>query len=271
LKDILQEAMMIRLTAVCLVLCSGMEAFAQCPAPRYRTGITPVNSDAELIMSISIPLRDFAPNRLVCLATSLKERYRGRKSVIVSIFSSYEAASHSLGVLPPEAGKFARQMLARMHGRYVFSAERHVEYLELMPTLDWERTRIDLPVVAAPHCRVEIAQRCLIESHGIDYPWEAVKLRASGSVALTATFARDGKVSRVRLVKAQSVPEGAAGPLADAAVQNLSSWRLEPGPRAETVRITYSYVIDRSLPWNILTEVRWIPPDEIAIRGNPRE
>jgi len=268
---------MVRLTVLSLVLCSGIGAFAQCPAPRYRTGFTLVDSRAELITSISILPRDFTPSRLVCLATSLKERYRDRTSILVSIFSSHKAASTSLGTLMPVYGREDVSMLAQMHGRYVFSAERHEDYVELMPVLTWEwhmdkgpfDTRIDLPVVAAPRCRVEIQERCLIASNGIDYPYEALKRGASGTVTLTGSVTRGGKVSDVRVMKAESVPEGERDLLANAAVQDLSSWRLEPGRRESAIQITYSYVIDKSLPWNVQTRPRWVPPNEIVISGRP--
>ena len=64
------------LVAFCLVVCSHPGAFAQCRAPHYHAAYALVDSSSEFIGSISIPLRDFAPARLVCLAASLKERYR---------------------------------------------------------------------------------------------------------------------------------------------------------------------------------------------------
>jgi len=270
---------MMRLAAVCLVLCSGIGAFAQCPTPRYRTGATLADSKAELIMSISIPLREFAPSRLVCLATSLKERYRDRPSIIVSIFSSPEAASNSIGVLLQEETTAEVRMLAQMHGRYVFSSERHEDYLELIPVLTWQSnmwngpydTRIDLPIAATPRCRVEILQRCLIASDGIDYPYEALKRGASGTVTLAGTVTRSGKISHVRVVKTESAPEGEASLLANAAARDLSSWRLEPGRRHGVIQITYLYAIDKSLPKRGHTDVRWVLPNEVAIRGNPPE
>jgi TonB family protein len=236
-----------------------------------------VDSKTELIMSISIPLRDFTPSSLVCLATSLKERYRDRTSILVSVFSSHEAASISIGALPPEHDRADVNMLAQMHGRYVFSAERHEDYVELMPVLTWEwhmdkgpfDTRIDLPVVAAPRCRVEIQERCLIASSGIDYPYEALKRGASGTVTLTGNVTRGGKVSDVLVMKAESVPEGERDLLANAAVRNLLSWRLAPGHSQGAIQITYSYVIDRGLPWNVQTQPRWVSPNEVVVKGRP--
>jgi TonB family protein len=229
-----------------------------------------------LFTDISIPLQDFAPSRLVCLATSFKERYQGRSSITVNVFSSHKAASRS--ILLQEYTKEDLEMFAQMHARYVFDADRHEEYIEILPegvTPSLEAgpysTRIDLPVAAAPHCRLEIDSRCLIALQYVAYPHEALRRRTSGTVTLTGTISRGGKVNHVRVVKEQSVPEGDEHLLANSAVQDLSHWRVEPGPRKYAIEIAFSYVIDSSLPRKGQTEVQWALPNEVAIRGNPRE
>jgi len=52
-------------------------------------------------------------------------------------------------------------------------------------------------------------------------------------------------------------------------VQNLSSWRLEPGSRRAEIKITYSYVIDKSLGYKGATKVDWDLPNEVTIRWRP--
>lgn len=63
----------------------------------------------------------------------------------------------------------------------------------------------------------------------------------------------------VLLVKAESIP-------ASAAMQNLSSWRLETGPRDESIQITYSYAIGKSLRRMDGMQVQWALPNSVSIR-----
>jgi len=261
------------LVAFCLVVCSHPGAFAQCRAPHYHAAYALVDSSSEFIGSISIPLRDFAPARLVCLAASLKERYRGRNSIVVNVFSSGKAASINLTVRDYNKGEL--EAYAQMHGQYVLDTAKHEEYVSVKPegiapmfTDRPSDTKINLPVAAAPHCRLEIDNRCLIASQEVAYPYE-LKGEPSGHVTLTGTVTRSGKVSHVRVAKAESVPEEAKDVLTNAAVQNLSSWRLEPGSRQAAIKITYSYVIDKSLGYKGASKVDWALPNEVTIRWRP--
>lgn len=244
---------------------------AQCHPPHYRQGPTLADSDSQLIMNIDIPYEDFRPESLVCLATNLRERSQGRGTVMVSIFSSHKAAFSTTGfLLGQEDTKEEYAALAHLHARYVFFAERHEEYIEIMPagvTSEHSQqpyeTRIDLPVTTKPHCRLEIYSRCLIGLQEFPYPAAFVKSMHSGSVTLAATITRAGKVNHIRVMKAGSIPPSAA-------IQNLSSWRLEPGPREETIQITYSYAVDNSLRQIDGMQVEWALPHAVSIRF-PRE
>ena len=55
--------------------------------------------------------------------------------------------------------------------------------------------------------------------------------------------------------------------LVRAAVENLKSWWLEPARHQDTFRITYSYVIDRSLRPDQF-DVQFDLPRQITIRAN---
>lgn len=265
------------LITLCLTLCSVPGARSQCSAPRYQVGVVLADSPSELIANISIPLRDFSPGRLVCLASSLRDLYRSRDSIIVSIFSSHKAASRSVGMLLGETTGADVQMLQTLHARYVFSRGRHEEYVELLPALALEShmshgpfdTRIDLPTAAAPHCHVEIANRCLIASEDTAHRFDVLRPRASGRMTLAGTITRSGRIKGIRVVNADFHSGADGSQLASAAVQNLSSWRMESGPRQDSIRITYSYVLDTSLPVIHPIQIRWISPNEVQIRGRP--
>ncbi len=243
---------------------------AQCRSPQYRIGPALVDSESELIMNIDISYQDFAPASLVCLATHLREQSRGRGSIIVSIFSSHKAAFGTIGLLSgQEDTKEEYAALAQLHARYVFSAERREEYVEIMPagvtstrSQQPYTTRIDLPVATQLHCQLEIYSRCLIALQQFPYPAELLKGKPSGSVTLTGTITRTGKVDHIRVVKAESIaPSGV--------IQNLSSWHLEPGPRDEPIQITYSYAIDNSLRHTDGMQVQWALPNAVTIRIPP--
>jgi hypothetical protein len=232
------------------------------------------DSGSEFFGNISVPLRDIAPRRLVCLAASLKERYRGRNKVTVNIYSSRKAASVGLGTRDPNSGTL--EAYAQMHGEYVLDTQRHEEYIEVKPegiapgyTDRPSDTRINLPVAAAPHCRLEIDNRCLIASKVVDYSYGGVKGEPSGHVTLTATITRGGKIRHVRAARAEGVPVEDKDLFVSSCVQNLSSWRLEPGSRRAEIKITYSYVIDKSLGYKGATKVDWDLPNEVTIRWRP--
>jgi hypothetical protein len=244
--------------------------YGQCHPPSFRIGPTLAESASELIMNIDIPYQDFAPSSLLCLATSLRERSNGRSTIIVSIFSSHKASFGTVGFLSGQEDPLeAYAALTHLHARYNFFAETHEEYIEILPagvisthSKQPYETRIDLPVETTPHCKLEIDGRCLIALQQFPYPADLLKWQPSGSVTLAATITRAGKVDHIRVVKAESIS-------ASAAVQNLTSWRLEPGPRDESIQITYSYAIDNSLRRMDGMQVQWALPNAVSIRIPP--
>jgi TonB family protein len=244
--------------------------FAQCRPPHYREGAMLADSNSVLVQSISIPLVDFTPRKLVCLATSLKERYRDYHYITINIFSSHEA-SRTL-IYGQESNRETMETLSQMHAEYSFDVDKHEDYVEIMPTGAFPgssfprpgpfSTKIDLPASFPPHCQLEIDNRCLIALESPSYPDQAQKRKASGTVALAARITRTGKVDRIRVVRAESISESAA-------IQNLASWRLEPGPRDEPLRITYSYAIDNSLRHTDGMQIQWALPNAVSITIPP--
>jgi hypothetical protein len=172
------------LLALCFVLSSDTAAQSpQCRPPQHRIGPVLADSSSELIMNISMLPQEFSASRLVCLATALRASYRGRSSVIVSIFDSPEAASYSWGFLTDlEDTKEAMDAFAHLHARYVFSAGRNEDYVETIPMHDpYSRkeikeynTRINLPSVDIPPCDLQINGRCLLTLNNVAYPYKAL-------------------------------------------------------------------------------------------------
>jgi hypothetical protein len=264
------------LAALCSSLWWVAAADARCQPPQYRAGATFVDTATDLATNISISPQGFTPGRLVCLATSLKDRYRGRTNILVNIFNSPKLTRRSLFV--QEYTKEDLKMFSQVHARFVFDADKHEEYIEIMPLgvtpslrTGPYSTRIDLPAAGAPHCRLEINSRCLLALENVIYPDEALRRKTSGSVTLTATITIAGRVKHVRVAKTDVHPDAADVLLANAAVRNFSSWRLERGPIQEATRITYSYAIDDALPNRGQTQIQWDLPREVRIRRSPQE
>src|SRR5206468_65907 len=106
------------------------------------------------------------------------------------------------------------------------------EYMAILP-YGWrtdvsDSTKIDLPLVGAPHCRFEMKGRCLFALNHPEYPYQALKMQASGTVTLAATITRAGKTASVRIEGTSLTPGASERLLIDAAIRNLSSWQLEP-------------------------------------------
>jgi len=278
------------LLACCATLATATGATAQCRTPHYREGMVWEDSESTVLMAVSIPLREFAPARLACLAGALKHRYPGRESITVLIFSSLDAArNYHIGqpdMAPPKTEKQARLMRLRssefqesqLHGVYSYDARKHEEYVDLGPfghageSHGSYDTRINLPATEIPPCRMEIDNRCVLALDQIHYPPDALTSRLSGALTLAGTIARSGKITNVSVVGPNGEPVAQEGVLANEAIQNLKSWTFEPGPRQDAIRITYSFVIDPSLPippsYRNNEDVRFALPDQVVIRGN---
>jgi len=263
--------------AVCLVLCSSSGAFAQCRPPRYRLGSVYLDSSSDWVASISMRPQDFAPGKLVCLASTFKGQYSDRGRIMVNIFSSSQAAQGPILMQEYTGEDMAR--FAQMHAQYVFDADRREDYVEILPAgsdipsplpgVGPYGTRIDLPAGAAIHCRLELGSRCLIALDDVTYPPEALKRRVGGKVTLAAAVTRGGCIRHIQVVKTEATPRDGENLLANAAVRNLSTWRAEPGSRQEALQITYSYVIDDSLPESGLPRVQWALPTDVMVTDRP--
>jgi hypothetical protein len=212
------------------------------------------------------------PDRLVCLAKALKYKYRDRGSISVYIFSSYGAAKRYfpfpavVDFSSVEPLKWARQM----HASYFYDVSKGEEYLEVMPLGASQGgiydTRIDLPVVSKPQCRLELNHRCLVALDEITYPTRAVEAKISGLVTLTGTIARDGLMRDIQLVESNVNPGSGREQLVNEALHNLASWQFASGGHRDTVRITYRYILDPSLTFpGPAVEVAL--PDQVVIRA----
>jgi hypothetical protein len=217
-----------------------------CGPPHYKTGRVLEDSKAAVAMYISIPVADFAPQRLVCLAEALKRRYPNR-ALVFQIFDDHSAAKR----LPVPRELFIEdvpwinRLTAHRHAEYYFDPARHEDWLLLLPDpLKYQsrfNTRIDLPISGPPNCKLGLNGRCLLVLPYVDEPWGDIAHRFSGAVTLAGTIARDGRIRSLRVASARVNPSEFQRVLTLAAVRNLESWRFEPSKQEDALQATYSY------------------------------
>ena len=271
--------------AGCFAFFVANSAAAQCVPPPFQKGQVWQESDSRISMTISVRMADLSPRRVVCLAEALKKQNKTRKDVTVLVFTSIDAAQNYEGDValgdpePFPNGKSSGTLdtltwAKQLHIVYSYNHDKREEYIRIKPLgfsneLE-EDTKIDLPAIATPHCRLEIAKRCLLALDTIVYARDAYPLKISGDVTLTGIVTRDGQIASIKVANTSGVPSERIDLFAREAIGNLKSWRLERAPREDAVRITYSYVIDGSLPQRGQTEVKFRLPERVTIRVRPR-
>jgi len=165
-----------------------------------------------------------------------------------------------------------RKWASELHVTYFFNAKEHDESFYISPlgyrdspSFD---TTIDLPLGAeSPHCSLELHGRCIFDAGAIVYPEEALKAKVSGSVTLEGKVMPSGELRAVHVVQSDVQPREKRGVLTNAAVQNLSSWRVDTAPKEFLIRITYSYEIGNSSNVGTQADVQFKLPGQIIVRG----
>ena len=105
----------------------------------------------------------------------------------------------------------------------------------------------------------------LSDVHGTDN----LACRIDEKVTVVGRVHEDGSVTDVHTLDGDRTAMEAPPQLVAASVDNLKTWWLEPAPRKDDVQITYSYVIDSSLPPGAPIQVSFDLPNKITMRGNP--
>ena len=242
-----------------------MPCAAQRDMPSFYTG-----QDYGASLYISIKPQDFTLERLVHLAQALRLRRPEQKNFGVFFFSSDEAASY---FQPPVEGLRGTPLMARQfHAYYSFEEAKHEESLSIMPLGYYHsllETKMDVPLVGKPHCRLEIQSRCLISAlNTMAYPSRAISARASGRIVLAGMIERDGGVAGIHIDEVDVRPDKWKSRLASAAMGDLRTWHFDAGSRTDNFRITYSYFINPLLPKGGTSE-EWIDPNEVRVGANP--
>jgi hypothetical protein len=261
-----RTAVWLLLTAI--VLLRADRAQGGCDAPGYRIGRVLADNASGVDLTISLQLQDFAPRRLVCLAGALKKRYPGR-NVSAAIFSSHEAAVGWTPSTEWTPSLFAYQL--KLHGFYSYNKEKSDEYLSIAPDASSQEadspfdTLIVLPLRGAPVCKLAVSGRCLLEFRHIAYPSVEGRADSEGSVTLAGQIRRDGIVSDVAVVDAKVDAPERRSALVASAMENLGTWRFEPGKQRDDLRLTYEF--GRADPTKTLhgTVMEFRLPDEVRV------
>jgi hypothetical protein len=238
----------------------------------YRDGYALQDTPSSIWINVSLDIGDFAPERIICLASALRKRYADRKQITVVMFSSYEAAKKFRTPYNPDSLKPGPNWSLENHGLYSNDADKREESVTIMPLGQSRQfsTRIDLPASSAPECVLQLAKRCLLAADRAEYPWAVLKSHDSGSVALEAVVERDGRVTQVRAVGQGADLSAARRGLIDAANRNLRSWRFETGRQPESIQIAFAYTIAKDeTPGK--TSVQYDLPRSVQIRATPPE
>jgi len=255
--------------AMFVPLVATASALGQCSPPKYEIGKILGDGTDGIVMHISVGVTDFAPQRLVCLASALKRRYGDRKSILCEIFSDRSVAKQYvlLTSLDDPAVMFKRTTF--MHATYSYGPD-HGERLRINPDPlqagpgSSTETIINLPVAGTPQCRVQLNGRCLLVLPTI-WPFRGGSDESgeSGSVTLGGKVAPNGRIRDIRVLESHLSRGEDEDFLRSAALQNLKAWRFETGAHPEAFRVTYQYRLTPPHPGerSYHAEVRLEQPD----------
>jgi len=243
-----------------------------CRPPSYQIVKTRWDQDSSegVAKRIVIALRDFAPERLLCLVQSLERRYNRPKYVSIEIFSSVKDARTCFPDIPLGDAVFT---CPQRHAEYEFNAISNQRFIHLLPmgspTWGGEDTLVNLPATTLRPCRLELDHRCVLEVKNLDYPDDMLDARVSGSVTVIGTISRQGNATTIEVLDADArdvrnrrVP---ADVLARAVTENVGTWQFEALTRETTFRITFDFEMND----NAIASVEFRLPSRIIVRGDP--
>ena len=275
----------IRRLAVCICLAAAtVAARAQCPTPPIRVHRDFINRTGQGSRSIALPPDMFTISNLLCLTNQFQRDYPDWRDVTVLFFSSDEAAesfdasgmSDEREVIDPATGRWLESVnigrfRKELRALYVVDADERIRRLEITPlglhTPENYGTTIALPAKQV-HCRWELAKRCVLALSPLTFPDEATLGNGSGSVTLTGRVRRDGTITDLHVAQVTGESNGTKRSLIAATLDNLSTWWLEPRPHENAFRVTYQYIVDRSIPAKEPLVI-FEPPARVVTRANP--
>ena len=119
--------------AVSKALCAQECVTATCGVPAYQVGHIWEDTPSSIMVNISIRKADFAPDRLICLAGLLKEKYANRKYVHVLMFSSRRAAKRCITPFGGDSAVPRVNWWRQKHADYIFDADAGENVIYIQP------------------------------------------------------------------------------------------------------------------------------------------
>ena len=242
-----------------------------CRPPRYQVVKTQWDQDSQegVAKRIVIALRDFAPERLLCLVQSLERRYKRPEYVSVEIFSSVKDARSCFPDIPYMD---AVSTCPQRHAEYHFNARTNQRSVYLLPmgSPSGEGTLVNLPTTTLRPCRLELDHRCILELNDLKYPDETLAALVSGAVTVTGTIGHQGRAMAIQVVKAEAHDvrgQKRADVLIRTVIENLGTWRLEELPRESAFLITFEFEVAELSQLDLEFQL----PNRIIVRGKPSQ
>jgi hypothetical protein len=263
------------LCAVIFALFEATCVFGACAAPHYRIERTLADNASGALIHVSIRLEDFVPEKLICLARALREKYPGR-DLMARVFSSRDAA---LGYTSSTETPGHVQYESKLHAVYFYQQHPHKDYVVILPDgndrgVDDFDTLVELPAKGVPTCKLAVNGRCLLEFQHIYYPdsedrkyypGSEDRKEIAGRVNISGSIRRDGVVSDLVVVDAKVDPPQRQSVLVDSAMHNLSTWRFQPAKHQDGIRITYDFAVTNSPLVGYEHDVEFQLPKEVRI------
>jgi hypothetical protein len=244
-----------------------------CQVPPYRVVRTRWDQDSAKGVSraIVIALPDFAPERLHCLVKSLEARYQRPDYVWIRIFSDAQAARSCWPDVPMvEGGRHCPQQ----HAEYQFNGRTHQRYVELLPLGSvhvGQETLVDLPAARLRPCRLEIANRCMLEMNWPDHPDDTIAALISATIVVTGRIDKQGRPVAIQIKTADARDarsnKVSADRLVRAALEHVKSWRVEEAAQETPFNITFDFGVTDDLS-ELSLDLRQFPR-RITLRDQP--
>jgi len=254
-----------------LVLIMAVSVRGACVAPHYRVAQELKNDKSGAVVDISIRLEDFAPERVVCLADAIRDKYPDR-DIHAAIFSNYDAARN---FTPGDQELTPLQLYSKskLHGSYHYNRKNGENFVFLTPDADSGsvnspfNTRINLPLKGPPICKLAIDGRCLLEFKHIDYPSIGGKTDGSGEVTFTGRIHPNGMVSDLKAVETKAQPPAWESTLREFTLRNLQTWRFATSSHESSLHIKYRFALTDSGLSND-NYVHFQLPEEVRIQAH---
>jgi hypothetical protein len=271
MKRVAQVALCASLVLFASVACSKSEREV-CNALPFEIYQDDVGPDGIGTATVRMVPRDVNLPGFICVATRIRQEHPGWRQVRVGLFDDAQSAEHydfdwmgsDLSLSLDRAWEMDKR------ATYVLNLATHEEYVLLRmlwgygPQNEGYESRIDLPVKGRPQCRFEIKDRCLVAMEIPVHVEAPDGYFPEGTVTVSGWITSEGTLSDLRADVLKDETSRANEWMTRIALDILSTWRLDPAPRQDSIRVSLRFVIDRTSSWG-RTSVELSSPTSLTI------